>query len=63
MMPDKYVALYKYAGDGCVYFLNTENGKLQKICDVNAQSDLPKEVLEYFTAVSDALNTQLGKEL
>jgi hypothetical protein len=54
-MKDEYIARYKYAGDGCVYFLNAETRKIQKICDVTRPEDIPEEVYEYFNDISQML--------
>jgi hypothetical protein len=58
-MPEKYIAQYKYEGDNCVYFLNAETGKIQKICDIESPKELPAEVLRYFGRISKALGEQL----
>jgi hypothetical protein len=57
---DKYIAQYKYRN--CVYFLNAETGKIQKICDIEAARDLPPDVRNYFDSVSRMLNESLGRQ-
>jgi hypothetical protein len=54
-MPEKYIAQYK-AQDNCMYFLNAETGRIQKICDVEVKDELPAEVLAHFRKIADAVN-------
>ena len=58
-MPEKYAAQYKYDGDDCIYFLNAETGRIQKICEIENKSEIPAEVIRYFGKISRALAEQL----
>jgi hypothetical protein len=62
-MPEKYIAQYESKADNCVYFLNADTGKIQKICDIQATKDIPEDVVEYFTRVAKAFNAVIPRGL
>jgi hypothetical protein len=58
-MMDKFLGNFKSA-DGCVYYLNIETGKIQKICDINETAELPKDAADYFKKISGMLTERLN---
>jgi hypothetical protein len=57
---DKFLGNFKSA-DGCVYYLNIETGKIQRICDINETTELPQDAADYFKKIAVMFADLLNK--